>query len=298
MCNINVLFVKKKVNNITPFLQSVSAHSFVSNSDGEGIYIKSLNKVYKNEDKMNLFKYEDAIEKSNVIISHQRLSTSGFELKYNHPFENKDFVLVHNGIINQFKNGSGSDTFGFWNRFNEEFNLIKSHLSREDKIKKVITDLFERDIGSYSILIYDKITDKSFYFKGAGYPSIHFYSNDEYLFITTNQSNEIFLTMLTDKKFASLDIKDRHIYKISKDFICYNFADLPKEKENNYLKDYDSNNYIGSSKKETQLNLAKGNCCICECKLGKEEEYYAYLGGNICYECWQKENVIGGYNLK
>lgn len=229
MCNINALFVKQKGGKITPFIMGVSSNSFASNSDGEGIYISSSDKVHKSMVKMNMFEHENDIENSNVIISHQRLSTSGFELEYNHPFDNDDFVLVHNGVINQFKGEIGSDTYGFWLKFNEEFNAIKTKSTREQKIIQVIKKLFKVNQGSYSILIFDKKTNESYYFRGADYPGIYFYQNKNYLFITTNGHNYNFLPMLCEDDFVELDIKTRKIYKIDANGMVFNSEDLPKE---------------------------------------------------------------------
>jgi predicted glutamine amidotransferase len=103
MCNINSLFVKNKQKPITSFLMASSSHSFASNSHGEGIYTNSNNKVIKSLNKIDFSSLSNDIENSDVIITHQRWSTSGFEVEFNHPFENESFILVHNGVINQFK---------------------------------------------------------------------------------------------------------------------------------------------------------------------------------------------------
>jgi len=282
MCNINALFVRKKIGTITPFLMAVSSHSFVANDNGEGIFTSSNNLVHKQLDKINYFKFSSDIEKSNVVITHQRFSTSGFELEYNHPFENSQFVLVHNGVINQFKETQGSDTFGFWNKFNTEFNSITQHVSREEKITRVLQKLFAKDEGSYSILIFDKKTRQSYYFKGTNYPSIHFYSNDEYLFITTNSENSVFLSLLTDTEFNVLDIKDRKIYKISQDMICSKIADLPEIKTNFAFKTTFVERYSPNV-----------DCCD-ECFFEINGTSYELAGRSLCSECWSRLNTLNG----
>ena len=290
MCNINALFIKNKTTNITPFVMAISSNSFASNSDGEGIYINSNNSIYKSENKMNLFKYENDIEKSNLIISHQRLSTSGFELEYNHPFANDNFVLVHNGVINQFKGDIGSDTYGFWIEFNNEFNKITSHLSREDRIKKVVKKLFEKNLGSYSILIYDKKTKQSFYFKGDDYPNIYFYQSNDFLFITTNGHNHLFLPMLTSDEFDTLEIENRTLYKIDKNFICYKIADLPKEEIKEIIEEEinETQSKISDSYNQyRQLSLNGKTNTYCDmCGLTIQGEVYSTSESKLCGNCW------------
>ena len=277
MCNINTLFIKNKLKNMTQFMMAVSSHSFTTNKDGEGIYISSTDTVHKSMQKLNLFEFKNEIEKSNVLISHQRLSTSGFELEYNHPFENENFVMVHNGVINQFKNGTGSDTFGFWEIFNKEFNKITSHQSRENKVKRIIKKLFKKDKGSYSILIYDRKTNNSFYFKGDNYPPIHFFENDECLFVTTNEHNGTFLSMLTNKDFNELKIKDRTIYKITKGFKVQEIAKLAKQKQH----------FVYQKPKETQHTLSTfaGYTCV-DCGKQIHDIVYEQDSEKLCDNCW------------
>lgn len=230
MCNINILIKKNKIKEITPFLMCVSANSFATNSHGEGIFIPSSNRLIKSPGKINYYNYKDEIENSNLIITHQRWSTSGFEVKYNHPFVSENFVMVHNGIINQFLNGSGSDSSGFFVKLNEEFKKITSHLSREDKILRVLKTLFNKDIGSYSIFIYDRINKNSYYFKNS-YTHIYFWYNDNGLFITTSNSNDLFLDMIDKEKFKELEIQDRIIYRINPQGWVEKVKELPERKD-------------------------------------------------------------------
>ncbi|MEI7615691.1 MAG: hypothetical protein WCJ54_03170, partial [Actinomycetota bacterium] len=186
------------------------------------MYTDFDNKNIKSHDLINCFEHSDSIENSKVIISHQRFSTSGFELKYNHPFENKNFVMVHNGVIDNFKLDKGSDTHGFFERFNTEFVKIKT-MAREKAIVAVIKFLFKDNRGSYSILIYDKVSKLSYYFKNS--PEIHFYKNKNYLFISTIDDNKIFLPILDKTKFVELEINPRVIYRIDKLFEVYKIAE-------------------------------------------------------------------------
>ena len=249
MCNLNILYRKKGKSNITGFLMASSSHSYIGNSHGEGIYLSSIDEAHKSKSKIDYNKFIDSIEQSDVIITHQRWSTSGFDVKFNHPFHNENFVMVHNGIINQFlstdvQKKKGSDTYGFWLKFNEEFNKLRKKDTRQDRIVKVLKRLFLDDDGSYSILIYDKKTKISYYFKN--YPQIHFYTNEDYLFITTEDDNKEFLSLISSKEFIELEINRRIIYQIKSDGEVFILAQLPEKKSeiivNNEQKDWNDDN--------------------------------------------------------
>lgn len=278
MCNLNCLFVKKKQKEITPFLMAVSSHSYAENDDGEGIYFNSADEVVKSQMKIDYYKYASKIENSNVIITHQRLSSSGHELAYNHPFVNDDFVLIHNGVMNQFMESKGSDTFGFWNKFNTQFKGITSHIAREEKIVKVLSQMFEEDKGSYSILIWDKKMKVGYYFKNS--PSISFYKNNNYLYITTNWNNKVFLSMIDDKKFIELDIKPRVIYKITINFEVFKvFTFKPEPQPEIEEKNFGRQNRLIF-------------CKTCNKFTDNEDDYHfsSDAGGYVCPDCYSHIN--------
>lgn len=215
MCNLNVLIRYKKTNEIRKiagFLMAVTSNSYAYNSDGDGVYFNS-GLLVKQKDKINILDYIEQISDSSVIIAHQRLATSGLTTKYTQPFENNDFVMAHNGIINDFLAGEGSDTWGFFNRFIETFE--KSDIKdRTERITKSIKELLDKlENGSYSIIIYDKATNELYYFKNA-LTNISFYSNSDYMYITTSQSNSTYLTLFNNK-FRELKVKNHCIYKLT-----------------------------------------------------------------------------------
>lgn len=221
MCNLNIL-IKRKYRDVAPFLMAASSHSFVNNSYGEGIYTSFDNKVIKSSKKIDFTKLSKSINHSNFIITHQRLATSGFQEKYNHPFENEDFVIVHNGVINDFLKTKGSDSWGFFVDFIKNFKEDLSHL-REDRIISVLKSMFNNVNGWYSIFIYDKKDKVGYYFKDSR-TQITFVRYKGCLYITTASSNLEFLSLLDDnqnsyhKKYYDnvneLDIKDNILYKI------------------------------------------------------------------------------------
>ena len=239
MCNLNILYKRNGKTDITSFLMSVSSHSYIRNNHADGIYISSSDKCITHKDKIDYYDFKTDIEKSKLVISHQRISTSGFEKEFNQPFSNKNFVLVHNGIINQFLDkNKGSDTFGFWTQFNKEFNSQNGN--RQKRIIDILKELFKKDEGSYSILIYDKISKLSYYFKSNS-TDINFYTNKDYLFITTEDDNKAFLSLLSKKDFIELKIEPRKIYlidKLSSVFLLDNFPKVEQTKTETKIFNY------------------------------------------------------------
>jgi len=249
MCNINILIRKNiKKKKICRFLMKTTLNSFNHNPDGEGFYCSEGNLLVKRKKKINLFKYRKNLEKSKIIITHQRLSTSGHEVKYNHPFRSKEFILVHNGIINDFLGKNGSDTYGFFNRFVKIFNKLEGE--REEKIIQTIKELLDNlEYGSFSIALLDKITNNLYYFKNEN-TTINLFRSENIFFISTLYENRYFLDDLKEK-FKELSVSNYKIYRINENLKievigkikkckkAYNFGNLgwggvfiiPKKKE-------------------------------------------------------------------
>jgi len=207
MCNINILMKKKGIkrveNSKTPiFLKDVTEQSFERNRDGEGIYLNGI--VEKSLKKINIMGYSEEILKSNLIITHQRLATSGYTQDFVHPFESEDFILVHNGIINDFLGDLGSDTSGFFNKLNKIFK--KNTGTREERITKSLKKLLDGLNGSYSIALFDKKEKFLYYFKN-NRTNINFYKSKNMLFITTFEGNSYFLREFKED-FKELIIKE------------------------------------------------------------------------------------------
>lgn len=193
---------------------ATTSNSFASNDDGDGLYISHSDKIVKSMTKINLFDFNHDIEKSDIVITHQRLSTSGHTIEFCHPFYDDNFVLVHNGIINQFQGKVGSDTSGFFLAFTDLFNKkIKNRKDREKCIIETLKELFKKDGGFYSIFILDKKTKRSYYFKNST-THIIFYRIGNLIYITTSYDNCKFISMLTQDKYNEIEIKDNEIYRI------------------------------------------------------------------------------------
>jgi len=219
MCNFNILIKKEKIKednlkNLTGFLMAVTSYSYMNNADGDGIYFNNPNLLIKSRDKLNLTNFEKEIKKSNFIISHQRLATSGLTSKYIQPFFSDEFVFGHNGILSEYVKGNHSDTFRFFIKFLKKFNKITEN-SREKRIVKTIKDMLKNTYGSYSMVLFDKVTKNLYYFKNCR-TDIYFHKNTELLYITTSRFNDIFLKLFPNEEFNTEEIEDDIIYRITK----------------------------------------------------------------------------------
>ena len=278
MCNINIVMRRSKRLDITPFLMAVSSNSFASNDNGEGIWTDSDNQTIKNDNKIDYYTLRNKINDSNTIITHQRISTSGHVLEFNQPFQNQDFVFVHNGVINKFLKAKGSDSWGFWLSFNETFK--KKKMLRDFAIIETIKELLNDESGSFSIFIHDKVQGRSYYFKNSS-TDIHFYRHLGILYITTNSANERFLTLLGDGKTKELEIKDYKIYGISdteeSDYLKIDILDEIKEKVSPF--------------KSWSLNDEE----VCEnCFEQINGPKYTNRDGTFCLECYSDKTKSGG----
>lgn len=214
MCNINIVIRSKISQNpadFFAFLQNVTACSFMSNSDGEGFYANGI--TVKSKTKINYLAYYKHIASAPIIMTHQRLATSGFSNEFTHPFENEEFVLVHNGIINDFLAGNGSDTHGFFLKFCQTFKHETGN--RESAIvssaKKLLDNLSG---GSYSIAILDKKSNSLYYFKDSS-TSMYFGKSKHAFYMTTSKANLKYFSF--DGSFKERKVVDYAIYRITSD---------------------------------------------------------------------------------
>lgn len=163
----------------------------------------------------------------NFIVGHNRWKTSGSEDKNfnNHPFEMGDFVLVHNGVIDNddvlkedFKVNHKIETDSFvilW-LVNEFYNKSDKN-TRDDKIIDSIKRTFKLLEGSISVVIYDRVSKNIYYFKNSRTEFSMMLVDDITLIGSTNQLNLSYVYQ--DSKKSDFDIKDNHIYRINKEGI-------------------------------------------------------------------------------
>jgi glucosamine 6-phosphate synthetase-like amidotransferase/phosphosugar isomerase protein len=168
MCNLNIV-IKTQELNVTGFMQSVTTNSFEKNTDGDGFWCDK-GSLIKSESKVDLTNYTSELNKSNFIISHQRWATHGKVADMVQPFENDEFVFAHNGILSTFyeyTDATKSDSYKFICRFMDELNERRT-LTRDEGIVESLKILLDGVSGSYSIVLFDKITNCMYYFKNSG----------------------------------------------------------------------------------------------------------------------------------
>ena len=242
MCNINAIIrTNKSKENYTIPLQNATAHSFVGNSYSEGVYFNSLNQAICSNKKIDITKYSQDMQDSNVIIAHERLATSGFTEQNTQPIQIGEWVITHNGIFgNTHEDITKSDTFLF-------AELFYVNIQKEKSINKAINKTLKQiGYGSYSVILYNSDTKKIYYFKSE-WTQIHFTILDnEDLFIHTEKKNNLFFKIRTEYEIGAnilynLIIKDNKIQVI-------NIGNLSKEVFKNVWSDKDYT-------KENQKNL-------------------------------------------
>lgn len=291
MCNLNII-IKKEIKDekdlltVPFFLDITTKNSFLTNRDGEGIFTENL--FERSIEKIDLFKYFNELINSDIIITHQRLATSGFSAKYTQPFKSKEFVLVHNGVINDFLLKKGSDTYGFFRQFLDKFNEIPGR--REKRIIKAIKKLLEKlNYGSYSIALFDRTTRKLYYFKNET-TDIHFYKNHELLYITTLDENKKFLRLFKNK-FKEVNIKDNIIYRIDPNLEIQEVGKIKQKtsyKKNSFWDFKEPYNYnfkfYPKKKEETIISTNQGHCREC----GKLTYCLTPFYERVCEDCRQE----------
>jgi len=234
ICNINVLLKrkgKKWKGWLMPFLMGITSVSYVGNSDGDGVYMNEGDLLVRSPNKLNYSPLQENLEKSDVIITHQRIATSGKTDDFIQPFSNKNFVFAHNGIITEYEGKINSDSYNIFSRFNIGFRKsLNRTKDREKSIVNIITKIFkEIDWGSYSVLLYDKMSKKSYYFKNDR-TDIFFYKNHKILYITTNKENNILLNMF-EEEFEEEEIEDNKIYSINENLKIKELGIIKDESE-------------------------------------------------------------------
>ncbi len=235
MCNLNIIIKRENAISdkhdlikLRDFLNKVTTKSYENNSDGDGVYI--IDTIVKSKNKVDINKFKEMLKQTNIILTHQRLATSGLTEEYTQPFQEHNFVLAHNGIINTFLEEVGSDTFGFFNQFIDNFkSLKKTKATREEKIIKSVKKLLDKlEYGSFSISLYDKKSKNLYYFKNDS-TDIHFFRSDKMLYITTEEDNIQFLQNL-EGKFKKVKIKNLDIYRIDGELDIKSIGKIKKSK--------------------------------------------------------------------
>lgn len=185
MCNLNILVKGNGVDLVNEFSHATAA-SFANNPHSEGIFFSKGKRMVKSEFKVPLASYREETAKSNFVIAHERIATSGYEMKNCQPFHAGRFVLVHNGIL-EIPSEEHPDYLSDTNVFFRNFR--KEHKEHGD-VKEAITNAMNKTGGGYySIFIYDKKDKIGYYFKNSRANINVARLHRKAIVITTSESN-------------------------------------------------------------------------------------------------------------
>lgn len=207
MCNINIIKRKDEYpdEKINTCMDVISIYSFASNDDGEG-YIGITSNHTRTDRSLNKIQY-NKLTPFHTLITHQRLTTSGPGINNTHPHEGKNFILQHNGIFHGIGNNDKSDTKIYLETLEQEY---KKTLNVIDAIKEV----HKKVTGSYSIILYDKNTEKIYYYKNST-TSMYKVEDKKYIAMSTDKKNLKVAKMILGINTGIKEVKDYNIYELT-----------------------------------------------------------------------------------
>lgn len=227
MCNINVILRKDGTpdEKLAQCMNVVTYLSFNRNDDGEGYFTNNFKVVTSPHKIIYKGRYK-------MIVSHQRLATSGKNEDMIQPLETEHFIIVHNGIFGNKGTDRKSDTFEYLKE------LEKIYLKTKDT-KKAIEKLHEKISGSYSIVLYNKKTKELLYYKEKT-TTMYFANGKHYLLMSTSKDNIEYM-----KKYLGVraDIKEPDEEKIYD--IKQSLQEVGEFKDNGYWWNINKKNKFG-----------------------------------------------------
>jgi glucosamine 6-phosphate synthetase-like amidotransferase/phosphosugar isomerase protein len=208
LCNINFVCRKDKLIDpkLTEYINHASFVSYDKNSDGDGYFAVGKKLSHKKSQDKLLYDL-----KSWLICSHQRYATSGDDEQDVHPYDTKDFVLVHNGVFSGLGNKGKSDTREFVEMLESNYESCKKD------IVKAIQETTKEVTGSFSVFVYHKPTKKLYYFKESS-TGMYLLENSKYLVMSTIQDNVEYAQHLLGIKGKIMTIEPNEIYEVLNDF--------------------------------------------------------------------------------
>jgi len=230
MCEIHI--IKRLDNNLNPldiqeFFNLMSLGS-INNSCAFGFFNEDISFKNKGIFNLNGFEKNKKLLKNNFLIGHNRLATTGNKKhnENNHPFKLNEFMLVHNGIIDNddeirkkynIPKKIQTDSYVILYLINHFVRLNNKNITKIKKIKESIKKTTKILKGSFSVFLFDKLDNNIYYFK-----------NDKTYFSFCLLDNKV-LIGTTDEKYFN------YIYRDEKYIFHY---DMFKEK---YIKEIDDN---------------------------------------------------------
>ena len=258
MCGITFILSKNKINIIDSILNSIE---LIQNRGYDSMGICYYDNSYNN---YKIIKYastniNDCYDKlketfinnnikSYVGLGHTRWATHGSKTDNNaHPHisENKNIILVHNGIINNFNElrtflttkgyifYSETDTEVIANLI--EYYLLYNHMSIEDAIKTTINKLE----GTWALVIIYTKTPDIYYVTRKGSPLLLGNSNN-YIICTSevNGFNGLLYDYIILDNHDIIKISNNDITSISNDINNYNIKKISNDDIVNKLEGY------------------------------------------------------------
>lgn len=267
-------------------------------SAGLCVYRKNKLNVYKYAstseisaiDKLSSITLNEENEDLYVGIGHNRWATHGIKNDTNaHPHlsNNQNFVIVHNGIIenyNQLKNTLINEGYTFFSQTDTEVivNLIEYNYNLTndvyESIKKTISELR----GTYGLIIQSVIEPNKLYCVRNGSPLLIGQDEDKTIIVSeqsgfcnmvnnyiTLKNDDICIIERTDK---NINISTKHIY-LKKNLIVTNYALSPEPYKHWTIKEiFEQPDVVLNS-----INKGGRIKNKSEVKLGGLEEYYDLL---------------------
>lgn len=242
MCHINIIKRKDEYpdSNINYYMDIVSWNSYSSNDDGEG-YIAFGSRKYQIDRSIDKILYKN-LQKFHTLITHQRYTTSGYGLNNTHPHESKDFVLQHNGVFLGVGDKDNSDTKIYLEFLQKVFDVEKNIL----KSVKICSESFK---GSYSIVLFDKNTEKVYYYKNSS-TSMYILEDKNYIVMSTSEKNLKIAKLFFGIKNSIKEVKSDILYELTTYGLKFNSRIKPKSKVKNVnttIFDYSKDKTINKS---------------------------------------------------
>jgi asparagine synthetase B (glutamine-hydrolysing) len=171
MCGICGIYSLDKIDEDTAErFQKIMVNCESRGTDAFGYAIYPNNTIFKTKDSVS-----KGIEKSGnffkeftgnkIVLAHTRATTKGSPEKNqnNHPFETKDFILAHNGVI------YNDDEFGFKSDIETDSYVIVRNIQelydKNNNIVEAIKETAEKLRGSYACWLLVKSTGSVYLFR-------------------------------------------------------------------------------------------------------------------------------------
>jgi predicted glutamine amidotransferase len=310
MCHLNLLITNEiPSERVLAFLASVTTVSYSTNQHGDGIYLDT-GLLKKTKEKLDLHDapLREKVADAKFFLTHQRIATSGFSEKNLQPFEEEEFVLMHNGVLRHYENSSdNSDTRNFFDAFLKHFNESVFG-GREERIFQALNDLLKDSYGYWSIAIFDKRMQTFYYLKDQRATiSLFQTKKGNSIYLTTSYQNQAFLP-ITGQEWVKDDIENYALYKakFSDDGLVFaKVGTFDQQQDAQQQLDWGYGGYTTTvasreTEREERESLRpdlrakqkkKSKCEYCEIPTN---DIMAYTGSVICYECFfdNEEDLI------